>query len=112
MLRGAWWEQIQAEREYAPAPANNRLRVRTMLARIGRHFCTRPEMAGRSDPKISFAWYVYEVSYADGRLRRGNFMHFGWLCEPEVLVRETWFPSDEALVRFWGSEPWGDPPWQ
>lgn len=104
LLRHAWWNQIVSERPGAPPRALARSRY--TLKRIGRHFCTRPEMADRSDASVSLVWYVYEVGYESGHRRRTNYLQLRWLCESERLVDVLWAPGDEILVRFWGSEPW------
>ena len=103
VLRSAWWQALLAERQ--PAGPHKR-RARSTLARIATHYCQREEVRGLARPRISLAWYVYEVSYDSGDLRRGNFLHFGWLCDEARLVNESWFPSDSQLLRFWGSPPW------
>lgn len=105
MLRHAWAQQLLSERP--GAPSESLARSRHALKRIGRHFCSRPEMAGRRDASVSLVWYVYSVSYATGERRRHNYLQFRWRCGRERTAALVWAPRDDVLVRFWGSEPWG-----
>lgn len=103
-LRSAWWQRIRSER-HDPLGVHQS-RARRTLRRIGTHYCARSELRDLDAARVSLAWYVYEVSYETGDLRRGNFLFFEWSCDEKRLLSESWFPSDRQMLAFWGAPPW------